>query len=68
LAARGWFQKVARGGEALRYPGPPYRLAETPAGIERPAPRLGEHNVEVYCGELGLSLENLQALTAAGVV
>jgi len=29
------------------YPGPPYRWSVTPAGIRRPAPRLGEHNEEV---------------------
>jgi crotonobetainyl-CoA:carnitine CoA-transferase CaiB-like acyl-CoA transferase len=68
LAARGWYQRVERGGGSLTYPGPPYRLAETPAGIRKPPPRLGEHNVEVYCGELGLSIDELQALKAAGVV
>ncbi|OGO03098.1 MAG: hypothetical protein A2Y91_02755, partial [Chloroflexi bacterium RBG_13_54_8] len=33
-------------GKAL-YPGPPYKWSLTPAGIRRPAPRLGEHNKEV---------------------
>jgi hypothetical protein len=34
----------------------------------RAAPRLGEHNVEVYCGELGLSPAELAGLYAAGVL
>jgi len=34
----------------------------------RAAPRLGEHNVEVFCGELGLSSEELGLLRAARVV
>ena len=58
LKARQWFQDV--GHEALdgtiRYPGPPYRLAETPWRISRRPPGLGEHNAEVL-GELGSSRE-----------
>jgi crotonobetainyl-CoA:carnitine CoA-transferase CaiB-like acyl-CoA transferase len=34
----------------------------------RAAPRLGEHNVEVYVDELGLSLDDLGVLSASGVV
>ena len=49
LSARHWFQAVEHEelGQALSYPGPPYRLSETPWRIERPAPRLGEHNNEI---------------------
>jgi len=43
--ARKFFVEVNHpiAGKAL-YPGPPYRWSVTPAGIRRPAPRLGEHN------------------------
>ena len=50
------------------YPGPPYKWSETTAAIRRPAPCLGEHNVEVYCDELGLTKDELVALRGAGVV
>jgi len=55
-------------GATLRYPGPPYRLSETPWRIRRRPPLTGEHNREVYAGELGLSGDELAALQQAGVV
>jgi len=67
--ARGYFVElehpVAGKGD---YPGPPYKWTETPAAIKRPAPCLGEHNEEIYCGELGFSKGDLVALRAARVV
>lgn len=53
--------------DTLRYPGPPYRLSETPWAIRRRPPLPGEHNEEVFCGDLGLTREQLQALRATGV-
>ena len=50
------------------YPGPPYKWTETPPGIQRPAPCLGEHNIEIYCEELGFSKDNLVALRGARVL
>jgi formyl-CoA transferase len=50
------------------YPGPPYRWSETPAGIQGPAPCLGEHNADIYCEELGLTKADLVALRGAGVL
>jgi crotonobetainyl-CoA:carnitine CoA-transferase CaiB-like acyl-CoA transferase len=54
-------------GKFLHY-GPVPRLSEAPGRVSRTAPLIGEHNEEIYCGELGLSKEDLLALTAAEVV
>ena len=57
----------AAGGGRLVYPGPPFRLGD--GGWElRPAPRLGEHNQDVYCDLLGLSRRDLWRLRAYGVI
>ena len=54
-------------GRTVTYPGAPYRFLRTPWRITRRAPRLGEHNDEIY-GELGLDAEALSALRAQGVL
>jgi crotonobetainyl-CoA:carnitine CoA-transferase CaiB-like acyl-CoA transferase len=43
------------------YPQAPFKMSETPAKIKR-APLLGEHNEEIYCGELGISKEEVEKL------
>jgi crotonobetainyl-CoA:carnitine CoA-transferase CaiB-like acyl-CoA transferase len=48
--------------------GPIPRLSESPGQVTRTAPLLGEHNEEIYCGELGLSKEDLVALRAGEVI
>jgi crotonobetainyl-CoA:carnitine CoA-transferase CaiB-like acyl-CoA transferase len=55
-------------GEALRYPGPPYRFSETPWAISQRPPLIGEHNDEIIRGELGLSAEEWNALHAKRAV
>lgn len=51
----------------LTYPGAPFKMAETPWQASRPAPRLGEHNAEVF-GELEHSKEDLVRLRESGVI
>jgi crotonobetainyl-CoA:carnitine CoA-transferase CaiB-like acyl-CoA transferase len=51
-----------------RHLGPIHKFSETPGSIYRTAPLIGEHNQEIYCGELGLSKKQLVDLKAVGVV
>lgn len=46
-------------GRPLRMPGAFAKPAESPWSPLRPAPRIGEHNREIYQGELGLTEERL---------
>ena len=55
-------------GQKVVFPGRPYIFHKSPWQLRRMAPKLGEHNDEVYCGELGLSRERLTALAEAGVI
>jgi succinyl-CoA---D-citramalate CoA-transferase len=53
---------------SVRQQAPFPRLANHPAEVPRGAPRLGEHNREVWCGLVGLSDDELADLTARGVL
>ena len=52
----------------VRQQAPFPRLTRSPAAAPSGAPRLGEHNREVWCGLLGLSDAELADLTERGVV
>jgi len=52
----------------LHYPGAPYHLSETPWRVKRAAPMLGQHNQEVFGGELGYSDEALASMESSGIV
>jgi crotonobetainyl-CoA:carnitine CoA-transferase CaiB-like acyl-CoA transferase len=49
-------------------PGAPFRMSETPWSIRRCAPRLGQHNEEIYGGMLGLSKEELMVVREQGII
>jgi formyl-CoA transferase len=68
LSARAFFQPLDHPdtGRAM-YPGAPFRLGGE-AWQQTRAPRLGEHNGEVYGGQLGLSQEELGRLRGLGVI
>lgn len=70
LQDRGYFVEVAHPerGQTFSYPGAPYRHSETPWGIRRRAPFLGEDNQAVLCEELGLSQQEFAALRQQGAV
>jgi crotonobetainyl-CoA:carnitine CoA-transferase CaiB-like acyl-CoA transferase len=67
LAERAFFQRLdhPKAGE-LTYTGPPFRMSETPAQIER-APTLGEHN-ESLLGDIGYSKDDQDILRERGVL
>jgi len=44
------------------------RLSRTPGAIRRGAPRLGEHNREIYQGVLGIGDDELESLRRDGVI
>ncbi len=49
-------------------PGVPVKLSATPGSVRHLGPALGQHNVEVYQGMLGLSADDLARLRAAEVI
>ena len=53
---------------AFQVPGPPYKMSGASQLPLAPAPLLGQHNDEVFCGELGVDQEELPGLRRAGVI
>jgi len=54
--------------ERLLYPNPPFFLSEELRVQKRRAPLIGEHNEEVYRGELGISREEMIKLQELGAI
>ena len=52
----------------MTMPGRPFKLYRTPWRLHSPAPSLGQHNRDVYCGMLGYSREELAKLRQWGIV
>lgn len=55
-------------GERFRYPGGFASFGTGECRPRRKAPLVGEHNPEIYCGELGLSPEELEKLSQIGAL
>lgn len=70
LRARDFFKEVDQPGVgSFEVPGPPYRFKDEPLPEHpTPAPSLGQHNREVYEGELGIENAELVRLYQAGVI
>ena len=70
LGDRGFFVEIEHPelGRSFTYPGAPYIMHRTPWRIRSRAPLLGEDNFAVYHDELGMSVEQLDALSRAGVI
>jgi benzylsuccinate CoA-transferase BbsE subunit len=68
IQARGFFSAVTHPVLGVyQQPGNPF-VVDGRRGASEPAPLLGQHNEEVFCGELGLSAGNLAVLAADGVI
>lgn len=70
LEARGFWEKVDHPdlGRRLTYAGAPLKMSSDSWRIRCRAPLLGEHNTEIYAGELGLAPEELALLKARNVI
>lgn len=70
LAERGFFVELDHAETGpLQYPGSGFFIdGDNAMEAARPAPKLGEHNVEILGGELGLTLRQLGLLRAARVI
>ena len=70
LASRGYWSEVehAELDARITYPGAFAKTSEAPPRIGRRAPLIGEHNIEIYERELGISHDKLIALKQMGVV
>jgi len=53
---------------SILYPGGFARFSEAPCKIWRRAPLIGEHNEEIYCGEMGLKTGDLTKLKQEGII
>ena len=70
LHDRGFWKEVRHPelGRSFVYPGEPAIYNGSPWAISRRAPLVGEHNREIYCGELGFDAGELVTMAENGVV
>jgi len=52
----------------LTVPGAPSQYGKIKWSLRRPAPHLGQHTEEVFCGEFGVPRDQLAKLKQTGVV
>ncbi len=70
LNARNFFVELEHPavGKVEKFPSSCYRFSKTPWNIERPAPRLGEHNEFIYGERLGYTREDLVKFKEAEII
>ena len=70
LKERGFYVDVEHPelGETITYMGAPYKMTETTWRISRRAPLIGEHNQEIYEGELGFSEQEMHLFKEARAI
>ena len=52
----------------LTFPGPPFKMMQTPWQLRTPAPLLGQDNSAMYVDQLGHTPQELQRWQAQGIV
>lgn len=68
LIDRSWFIPMTHPDTGThKYVGFPWRFSSCQLSVDRPAPRLGEHSIEILSNELSLSAEEIQGLFDEGV-
>jgi crotonobetainyl-CoA:carnitine CoA-transferase CaiB-like acyl-CoA transferase len=68
IQARGFFGPVRHPVlGTFQQPGSPFTVDGQRTG-HAPASLVGQHNEDIYCGELGMNAEDLAALSAAGII
>jgi len=67
VQARGFFVQPEGEEDGPLYPGAPFRMSRTPWALHKPAPRLGEHTVEILT-EAGFSQREVEQLRVDGVI
>jgi crotonobetainyl-CoA:carnitine CoA-transferase CaiB-like acyl-CoA transferase len=55
-------------GTVLTYPGAPFKSSSASWRMTRRAPLIGEHNLELYEGDLGITREQILVLKGSGVI
>ena len=70
LHDRGFWKEVEHPelGRSFTYPGEAAVYSGSPWRISRRAPLIGEHNIEIFCGELRLSRGELSVLAKNHVI
>ena len=70
LKERGFWRQIPHDelNDTIQYPGPWARLTETPLERWERAPRIGEHNQEIYSGELKMPPAEVALLARLGVI
>ena len=70
LAARGYWQALEHPelGQTVHYPGPFAKFSAAPLKYRHRPPTVGEHNREIYLGELGLTEGQFVELQGKGVI
>lgn len=67
MVARGYFERMEQPSTGRHpYPGMMWKMTETPNGIRRPAPMLGERNQYAFKELLGLTESEFRSLEQAG--
>jgi formyl-CoA transferase len=70
LKYRGFWERLEHSelGTEITYPGAFIKMSQTPLKLYRRAPLIGEHNEEVYVGELGMTKEDLILMKQASII